>query len=153
MLFVISVQMWSGLRTFGGANWDQLWGVDFNAPGNRVVSNLFSMTYKIDNSTGSDFVVIVTTPFGTSIWERVVGRSNMNEWSYKITYDNAGNPIVGGVSCVPSGGPSNCQLSASTRAFAIKLNGTNGNFITARDIASNWGTADWVRIMSINSTS
>ncbi|MCS7245632.1 MAG: T9SS type A sorting domain-containing protein [candidate division WOR-3 bacterium] len=153
MLFVISVQMWSGLRTFGGANWDQLWGVDFNAPGNRVVSNLFSMTYKIDNSTGSDFVVIVTTPFGTSIWERVVGRSNMNEWSYKITYDNAGNPIVGGVSCVPSGGPSNCQLSGSTRAFAIKLNGTNGSFLSARDIASSWGTADWVRIMSINSTS
>jgi hypothetical protein len=63
MLFVIELQIWAGLKTYGGANWDQLWGVDFNAPGNRIVANLFSMTYKIDASTGSDFVVIVSTPF------------------------------------------------------------------------------------------
>ncbi len=41
------------------------------------------MTYKIDASSGSDFVVIVSSPSRTSIWERIVGRSNMNEWSYK----------------------------------------------------------------------
>jgi hypothetical protein len=153
MLFVIELQIWAGLKTYGGANWDQLWGIDFNAPGNRIVANLFSMTYKIDASTGSDFVVIVSTQYGTSVWERIVGRSNMNEWSYKITYDNAGNPIVGGVSCVPSGGPSTCQGSGSNRAFVIKLNGTNGNFLSARDLAPSGDWTDWIRIMSINPTS
>jgi hypothetical protein len=153
MLFVIELQIWSGLKTYGGANLDQLWGADFNAPGNRIVVNLFSTTYKINASNGADFVVLVSTQYGTSIWERIVGRSNMNEWPYKITYDNAGNPIVGGVSCVPSGGPSNCELSTSDRAFAIKLNGTNGNFLSARDLASSWGSSDWIRIMSINPTS
>jgi len=153
MLFVIELQIWAGLKTYGGSNWDQLWGADFNAPGNNIVANLFSMTYKIDASAGSDFVVIVSTQYGTSVWERIVGRSNMNEWSYKITYDNAGNPIVGGASCVPSGGPSNCSLSASDVAFAIKLNGTNGAFLSARDLASSWGSSDWIRIMSINPTS
>ena len=154
MLFVIELQIWAGLKTYGGTNWDQLWGADFNAPGNNIVSNLFSMTYKVDASTGADFVVIVSTQSGTPVWERIVGRSNMNEWSYKITYDNAGNPIIGGASCVPNGGsPSNCQLSTSDRAFAIKLNGTSGNFISARDLASSWGSSDWIRIMSINSTS
>ncbi len=153
MLFVIELQIWAGLKTYGGSNWDQLWGVDFNAPGNNIVANLFSMTYKIDASTGADFVVIVSTQSGTPVWERIVGRSNMNEWSYKIAYDNAGNPIIGGASCVPNGGPSNCQLSTSDRAFAIKLNGSSGAFISARDLASSWGSSDWIRIMSINATS
>jgi hypothetical protein len=151
MLFVIELQIWAGLKTYGGANWDQLWGVDFNAPGNNIVANLFSMTYKIDASAGSDFVVIVSTQSGTSVWERIVGRSNMNDWSYKITYDNAGNPIVGGISCVPSG-PS-CQLSESNRAFVIKLSGTDGSLLSARDLASSWGSSDWIRILSINPTS
>jgi len=154
MLFVIELQIWAGLKTYGGSNWDQLWGADFNAPGNNIVSNLFSMTYKIDNSTGADFVVIVSTQSGTPVWERIVGRSNMNEWSYKITYDNAGNPIIGGASCVPANNsPSSCQLSTSNRAFAIKLSGTNGAFLSARDLASSWGSSNWIRIMSINPTS
>jgi hypothetical protein len=84
MLFVIELQIWAGLKTYGGSNWDQLWGADFNAPGNNIVANLFSMTYKIDASAGSDFVVIVSTQSGTPVWERIVGRSNMNDWSYKI---------------------------------------------------------------------
>jgi hypothetical protein len=138
MLFVIELQIWAGLKTYGGSNWDQLWGADFNAPGNNIVANLFSMTYKIDASTGADFVVIVSTQSGTPVWERIVGRSNMNEWSYKITYDNAGNPIVGGVSCVPDNSPSVCQFSGSNRAFAIKLSGTNGAFLSARDLAPSW---------------
>ncbi len=154
MLFIISTQIWAGLKTFGGSNWDQLWGVDFNAPGSNVVSNLFSMTYKIDASQGADFVVIVSSPSGTPIWERIVGRSNMNEWSYKITYDNAGNPIIVGASCVPSGGPSNCSGSTSNRAFTIKLNGGNGSFNSARDIVGtgNWN-AGWIRIMGTSPTS
>ncbi|MEO0160006.1 MAG: T9SS type A sorting domain-containing protein [candidate division WOR-3 bacterium] len=152
MLLVISAQIWAGLKTYGGTNWDQLWGNDFY--GSNIVANLFSMSYKVDASTGADFVVIVSTASGSPVWERIVGKSNMNEWSYKITYDNSGNPIIGGASCVPSGGsPSQCQLSTSDRAFVVKLNGSNGNFISARDIASNWGTMDWIRIMGINSTS
>ncbi|MEO0218665.1 MAG: T9SS type A sorting domain-containing protein [candidate division WOR-3 bacterium] len=152
MLLVISAQIWAGLKTYGGTNWDQLWGNDFY--GSNIVANLFSMSYKVDASTGADFVVIVSTASGSPVWERIVGKSNMNEWSYKITYDNSGNPIIGGVSCVPYNNlPSRCSYSTSTRAFAIKLNGSNGNFISARDIASNWGSADWIRIMGINSTS
>lgn len=153
MLFVISAQIWSGLKTYGGSNWDQLWGNDFY--GNRIVANLFSMSYKVDNTTGSDFVVIVSNASGTPIWERIVGRSNMNEWSYKITYDNSGNIIVGGVSCVPyNNSPSNCSFSTSNRAFVIKLNGNDGSFISARNIASNWGDSkDWIRIMGISQTS
>ncbi len=83
MLLVISVQIWSGLKTYGDALFDQLRSVNFNASGNRIVLILLSTTYKIDASSGSDFVVIVSSPSGTSIWERIVGRSNMNEWSYK----------------------------------------------------------------------
>jgi hypothetical protein len=153
MLFVIELQIWSGLKTYGGSNWDQLWGADFNAPGNNIVANLFSMTYKIDGSGGSDFVVIVSTQYGTPVWERIVGRSNMNDWSYKIIYDNAGNPIVGGVSCVPNNSPSVCQGSTSNRAFVIKLDGTNGAFLSARDLAPSGNWTDWIRIMSINPTS
>jgi hypothetical protein len=153
MLFVIELQIWAGLKTYGGANWDQLWGADFNAPGNNIVLNLRSMTYKIDASTGADFVVVVSTQSGTPVWERIVGRSNMNEWPYKITYDNAGNPIVGGVSCVPNSGPSDCQFSTSNRAFAIKLDGTTGNFLSAIDLAPSGNWTDWIRILSINPTS
>lgn len=156
---VLNAQTWSGLRTYGGSNLDYLERVDFYAPGNSIIFNfLTSGSYKIDNSSGSDFVIIKTNPYGSSIWERVIGVPNLNDWSYRFDYDDNGNIVIVGISCTPDGGSYNfCTNlpSATNEGFIIKLNNSDGSFITARRFHDNWGDPtinNWLRILSIKRT-
>jgi hypothetical protein len=156
---IINAQTWSGLRTYGGSNVDYLERVDFYAPGNSIIFNfLLSGSYKVDNTSGSDFVVIRTNPYGSSIWERVIGVSNLNDWSYRFDYDNNGNIVIVGISCTPNAGSyiycSNLP-SSTNEGFIIKLSNNDGSVIVAKRLHDNWGDPtinNWLRVLSIETT-
>ncbi|MCX7947244.1 MAG: T9SS type A sorting domain-containing protein [candidate division WOR-3 bacterium] len=158
-LGILEAQLWSGLRSYGGANQDYLEKVDFNAPDDRIVFTfLLSNSYKIDNTSGSDFVMIMVNPYGSSVWERVIGSSRLNEWVYEIDYDQNNDILVGGISCTPDGGSiSFCSRlpSDTNEGFVIRLNRNNGSFINAIRIRDLFGQPDignYLRVLGLKST-
>jgi len=152
-------QIWSGIKTYGGSSVDALRNVDFYAPDNSVIFHFeLSGSYKIDNTGGADFVIIKSSPYGTSIWERVIGVSNLNDWAYDIDYDANGNILVGGISCTPDAGSllfCSGLPSAQNYGFVIKISNTDGSIMNALRLYDNWGNpsiGNFLRILSIKTT-
>ncbi len=157
---VTEAQISSGLRSYGGQNRDYLEKINFNFQNNTIFFTfLSSNSYKVDNSSGSDFLIIAVNTFGSSLWERVIGVSNLNDWAYEIDFDSNGNILIGGISCTPDGGSIEwCTSlpSATNEGFVIKINSNNGSIISAiriRDIFGNPSVSNYLRVLSIKTTS
>jgi len=159
VVIYLLAQIWSGIKTYGGSNIDILRNVDFYAPDNAVIFHFeLSSSYKIDNTSGSDFVIIKSNPYGTSIWERVIGVSNLNDWAYDIDYDANGNILVVGISCTPDGGSflfCSGLPSAQNYGFVIKISSADGSIINTIRLYDNWGNStigNYIRVLSVKST-
>ncbi|MEO0151137.1 MAG: T9SS type A sorting domain-containing protein [candidate division WOR-3 bacterium] len=158
MFCLADAQLSSGLRSYGGSNRDYLEKINFN-PQNNMIFFTFALSnsYKIDNSNGSDFLIISVTPFGSSIWERVIGVSNLNDWAYEIDFDANNNILVGGITCTPDGSIEWCSHlpSSINEGFVIKVNSNDGSIIRAiriRDLFGNPSINNHLRILSVKST-
>ncbi len=148
---VLISQIWAGLKTYGGASWDNLWNLDIQA--NRIVMTLFTQSYQIPASgSGMDFAIIITSLGGLPIWEKVYGQPNLNDWVYNVSFLNDGNAVAIGVTCVPSGGsPSSCDLPGD--AFLIKVDASTGNVIWAKKVVDDYGLDDgWIRFFDVYPT-
>ncbi len=123
---------WAGLSTYGGSNYDQMWGIDFRGDSVPVLL-LFTISFSI---SGSDEDYILMTP----TWKKVIGNSGgRDDWAYKVVWQTSGNIVVGGTWCNDGGaGPGSCY--APLYGFLTRLN-SSGDYVGGRhlDPAASWG--------------
>ncbi len=146
----VKAQTWAGLSTFGGADYDQMWAIDFRGGSNPVLG-LFTISYSI---SGSDEDYVLITPY----WQKVIGNTGgRDDWMYKTVWLNSGNIVVGGAWCNDGGaGPGSCY--APLYGFVVGLN-SSGNFLWGRhaDFSNQWGCSGnsnrETRILDVSPTS
>lgn len=151
MVFGLKAQTWAGLTTFGGANYDQMWAIDFMGSSTTPVLGMFTISYSI---SGSDEDYVLITPS----WKKVIGNTGgRDDWMYKTVWLNSGNIVVGGAWCNDGGaGPGSCY--APLYGFVVILN-SSGNFLRGKnaDFSNQWGCSGnsdrQTRVLHVSPTS
>ncbi|NPA79852.1 MAG: T9SS type A sorting domain-containing protein [Thermotogae bacterium] len=130
----LGAQTWAGLATYGGPDYDQMWGLDFRGDTLPVLL-MFTISYSISGND-EDFILMVPT---VPQWKKVIGNSSgRDDWAYGVAWQTTGNIAVGGTWCYDGGaGAGSCY--APLYGFLIQMSST-GNFLRGRhlDPSASW---------------